>query len=359
MMKRIKLLLFALLLTGTVMAQSNIRWSNFLLDTYSINPASVDKYFANLKGGVQLRNQWYKLEGAPYTGSIFATSYVDAINSQLGLHLMLDKIGYTHAMDINPTYAFNINGGNASSVWVLNFGIGGHAQSFYYDTDNIIFENDIMQNDLQYINEIYETTWSFNFDVGAEFAFTLDDRKEFLFGVVAQNFLSYWKSDLTPFSNTNFGYAQAKLPVFPNQDILGGVSIIHSKNQYAPNKYSDDIYQWEFDLKYRFYFDDSRSLYRRYLSPGVIFRTKRSWLPNVRELGVLLEYEWLRFFTVAGTYEYPLSSLTNAANTWGTFELIFIVRIGTPSTRPYNINDKGKKFNCKIPSGKSHDYGVY
>jgi len=356
-MKRIKLLFLALSVTGIVAAQSDIRWSNFLLDPYNINPASVDKYFANLKVGLQYRDQWVNFDGAPRTGSGFVTSYIDKANLQPGLRFMSDKIGYTYSMDINPTLAYNINASTKNTIWTLNFGIGFHAQNFYYDTDKIVFENEVMQNELQYIDEIYEKKWSNNFDAGAEFAITFDRSYreiELLVGVVSRNLLSYWKNDLTPFANTNLGYAQIRLPVSQSHDFLGGVSVLHSKNQYAPNKYSSDIFQWEFDFKYRFYLDD-----RRFLSPGVLFRTKRTWAPSTREFGVFLEYDWMRFVTIAGTYEYPMSELTQAANTFGTFELIAIFRFGTPSRKPYSIKEKNRVWECQIPDGKTHPYGVY
>ena len=363
-MKRIKLLILALSITGGVVAQSNIRWSNFLLDSYSINPASVDKYFANLKVGGQYRNQWIGFEGAPRTYSGFVSSYIDPVFSQIGLRFMADKIGYTHAMDISPTYAFNINGGSRSNnvTWVLNLGIAGHIQNSYYDDTKFVFDDGTGQTEYDLPNDVYEKKWSGNFDVGAEFAITFGDKSrevELLFGAVAQNLLSYWKNDLTPFANTNFGYGQLKHPINNSQDFLFGASFMHSKNQYAPDKFSSDIYQWEFDLKYRFYFKEKQSSFQQFLSPGIVFRTKRTWAPNTRELGIMLEYEWMRFVTIAGTYEYPLSTLTQAANTWGTLELIAIFRFGHPSTKPYDKNYKDETWICKIPSGETHDYGVY
>ena len=361
MMKRIRILLLALSITGVVAAQSNPRWSDFPLDSYSINPASVDKYFANLKAGIQYRDQWVKFEGAPRTCSGFVTSYIDEVWLQPGLRFMADKIGYTHSIDINPTLAYSINSKDAP--WVLNFGVGFHVHNFYYNTKEIVFEDEIMRNNLP--DDVYEKKWSTNFDVGAEFAITFDRypnsrETELLIGVVSQNLLSYWKDDLTPFANTNFGYAQLRQPVNSSQDFLLGASFMHSKNQYAPGKYSSNINQWEFNLKYRFYFDDSRTNgLSQFLSPGILFRTRRTWAPSTREFGIFLEYDWMRFVTIACTYEYPLSAVTRAANTWGTFELICIVRFGHPSEKPYSIKDKNKKWECKFPSGKTHDNGVY
>ena len=74
----------------------------------------------------------------------------------------------------------------------------------------------------------------------------------------------------------------------------------------------------------------------------MLFRTKQTWMPSTRELGVLAEYEWNRKVTLGFTYEYPVAPIGIAAKTAGTFELITIFRLDDiPATSAYDIKTRG------------------
>lgn len=66
-----------------------------------------------------------------------AVTYVDAINSQFGLKLIQDKIGYTSLTDISLSYAFVLN----FDRWNLNFGLAGDVSTLAYDNSRIQLGN--------------------------------------------------------------------------------------------------------------------------------------------------------------------------------------------------------------------------
>ena len=340
-MKRIIILLLMLPVSGYIMAQS-IRPSNPLLEPYTINPASVDKYYSYLKAGVQYRNQWINFEGAPTTYSAFATGYIPSIWSQFGGHFLKDKIGYTHAMDFGLSYALSLtlSESNNKPLWILNLGLRGHLQNFYYDTNDLVFEEESMRNDLSFTN-IYENVWSPDFDFGVETSFVSDGGKEWMkehiltVGFSAQNMIACRKENLTLFSNTNFIYTMFDSRPFGNKNVKHGFglnySYIFSNNQYAREKQSSWVRQWEANVKWRLYSGNGEWL----ISPGLLFRRKKD-LVSISDFGGILECEWKRTITVSLAYEQLLTPMGRAAHVAGTFEVILIVRPFSMTTMPYN-----------------------
>ena len=123
------------------------------------------------------------------------------------------------------------------------------------------------------------------------------------------------------------------------------------------NVFSPNIYQWEGNIKYYYYLEESSAYSRQFFSGGVLFRTKRSWTPSANEWGVILEYEWNRRITVGFTYEYPLDLIGFAFQTAGTFELIAIFRLNTPATKAYDIStNTGLKIPCSFRNNDTFNY---
>ena len=115
------------------MSQSNIRMTNYWDNAYQVNPASVmrRKYLAEVS--VAYRNQWVGVEGAPKTLLATATTYLESMNSQFGLKVIQDEIGYTSLTDVSLSYSYVLDLDN----WMLNFGLGGTVSSFGYDKSKI------------------------------------------------------------------------------------------------------------------------------------------------------------------------------------------------------------------------------
>jgi len=123
------LLLLILLVSFELMSQSNIRMTNYWDNAYQVNPASVmrRKYLAEFS--LAYRNQWVGVHGAPKTLLATAVTYVDAINSQFGLKLIKDNIGYTSLTDVSLSYSYVLD----LDDWMLNFGLAGTVSNSTYD----------------------------------------------------------------------------------------------------------------------------------------------------------------------------------------------------------------------------------
>ena len=132
MMRKILLMLIVFVsLEG--MSQSNIRMTNYWDNAYQINPASVmrRKYLA--EASLSYRNQWVGVDGAPKTLLATAATYVESLNSQFGLKVIQDEIGYTSLTDVSLSYSYVLDLDN----WMLNFGLAGTVSSFGYDKSKI------------------------------------------------------------------------------------------------------------------------------------------------------------------------------------------------------------------------------
>jgi len=306
--------------------------SNYWVDTYFINPASIDEYFSFMKAGLSYRNQWFGIEGAPQTGMFNVSWYFNNKNSQtgsfVGLNGVLDEIGYTKSVNIGPTYAFSFDIVDYRDYfWLAGLGLSLRYQALYYDLSKAITEETVETMPIEYYPE--ENQQKINFDIGFETMFGKDGAWNGLLGISVQNIRSVWgENNTTPFANNNIVYLQLKTDRsqrFQHSglhcDFSFGIAGIHTKNTNNIGKFTSDIYQMEYFGKFHWYLTDENVV-----AVGPFGRNKREW-HTLHDWGILAEYEYKRKIKVAFTYEQNVSTIAQFSNWGGTVELALIYRL--------------------------------
>ncbi len=295
-MKKPIFLIFFILMYVSGTAQSNIRVNNYWDDTYFINPSSIH----HTKGQFSLaaRKQWVNYPGAPLTGLLTATTYFDKFNTQAGLYLFDDYVGYTNTINAKLTYAYLLS---INSFWDIRFGIALAGQSLQYDISKITMDNTL---DPALFGTLIGKT-KLNSDLGIEVA-----KGPLLFGLSSQNFFSLFDKTNDIFSNSNFlyiMYRQGSRNYFGYS--LGACGI-----------QTNNIFQLECSGKIHF----KRNLHSNaYISEdifslGLFYRT---W----GELGLMLGINLSEEIHLSYTYDYNLSIISQRS--FGTHEIILRYRI--------------------------------
>jgi hypothetical protein len=316
---------------------------------YFLNPSSIDPYYSNFKAGIGGRHQWIKMPGAPITEAFTVAYFNPGLRSQFGIRGFFDKIGYTTTSDLSATYAYILNLAPSSSdrYCKLNMGIAGKYQLQSYDPSKVVFETS--QDDIAFYDKLQDRS-KINFDLGFELALGNSDLEaggNLLIGLSLQNIASLFGNDdnsLTTFSNTNFLYTQYHSKLLTSNAgkqyaFIFGASFMHSKNVYAPNSLTADVFQLEGNAKIRYYYIEDNSF-----SFGLVSRAKKEY-KTLNDWGVILEHDWQRRLSTSFVYENNFSSIGRASNTWGTFEIIFIWRLN-PNKKLYDLDEKTSKFIC-------------
>ena len=349
-MKKIYLLYISLLACISTFSQSSIRMSDYWVDTYFINPASIDEYFSFLKLGASYRNQWFGIEGAPQTGMFSASMYFnnkgDRNGHSIGLNGTYDEIGYTKTINVGPTYAFSFDLVDYRDYYCLvGLGVSPRFQALFYDFEKIITDETVETMPMPYHFE--ENKQMINFDVGMETLFGKDGAWNCLVGFCVQNITSVFdENNTTPFANNYILYAQAKTDRYKNFngglycDFSLGVAGILSQNVNSIGELTSDIYQMEYFGKFHWYINSENVV-----AVGPFGRNKREWR-TLHDWGLLGEYEYKRKIKLSLTYEQNFSTIAEFSS-WGgggTVELALIYRL-YPSVekRDRNPNSRADK----------------
>lgn len=99
-MKKILSILIMMLLAGTITAQQDPQFTQYMYNTISVNPGYAGSRGALTLGGLH-RSQWVGIEGAPVTQTVFIHSPVFNEKVGLGFSAVNDKIG-----PINQTFMY-------------------------------------------------------------------------------------------------------------------------------------------------------------------------------------------------------------------------------------------------------------
>lgn len=289
-----------------MIAQSNIRLNNYWANTNYINPASVyDKYQAVFS--MAARKQWVGVSGSPMTFFASASTYIDNLNTQLGVVAIQDKIGYTSVTNIDLTYAYAIK---LQQDWQLHFGMGFNYQSLSYDISKVNLESG-------YDPEAYQnllTEGNFNSDLGLELT-----NKSFKFGLSSQNVFSVFSADHKYQTNTNFVYTRYRQTSNNPVDFGLGVCGIQYSN----------MYQAEFNLTGYFKVAQRSGLSETpdLFDVGLFYRTGS-------EAGVIIGFDLSDAIHLSYSYDYNVSSINRSSK--GTNELMIT----------YNLSKKPLCHNC-------------
>jgi type IX secretion system PorP/SprF family membrane protein len=284
-----------------VVGQSNIRLNNYWGNAHYINPASIyDKYQAVFS--MAARKQWVGVTGAPMTFFASGSTYIENLNTQLGLIAIQDKIGYTSVTNLDLTYAYAIK---LEHDWQFHFGMGLTYQSLSYDISKVDLSSG-------YDPQAYQNLLSednFNSDLGIEVS-----NPSFRIGLSSQNIFSVFSTDRKYQTNTNFLYTRFRQPVSNSLSLGFGVCGIQYSN----------MYQAEFNLTSYFKVAERTGLSETpdLFDVGLFYRTKS-------EIGLIFGFDLSEAIHLSYSYDYNVSGINRSSI--GTNELMITYNL---SRRP-------------------------
>lgn len=159
MKKVLTSIVFSFFALGTLHAQQEAQFTNYMYNTININPA-----YAGSRGTTSIfglhRTQWVGLEGAPTTNTFAIHAPFKDTNIGLGLNVINDAIGPSEENTISADFSYTIN---VSDTYKLAFGLRGTAHLLNVDFSklNIYNQGDVLA---QYN---IDNQFSPNFGVGA------------------------------------------------------------------------------------------------------------------------------------------------------------------------------------------------
>lgn len=170
-------LLLALILGGTIHAQQDPQYTQYMYNMSVINPGYATDDITTIKAGLIYRSQWVGSVGGPTTGNLFAHTVltdrleggISIVNDQIG-----DVVNETNAY-IDLAYALPI--GEYSK---LSFGIKAGATFFSTDFNGFVYSDPLP--DPAFSENVSKTFPN----IGAGFFYFSDD---YYFGISAPNLL--------------------------------------------------------------------------------------------------------------------------------------------------------------------------
>lgn len=136
-----------LLLSGTIQAQQDAQFTQYMYNTINVNPA-----YAGSRPSMSIfalhRTQWVGLDGAPVTNTASINTPINNSRIGLGVSVINDKIGPSDENNLAVDFSYNID---TSDKFKLAFGIKASANLLnvnfnklnQYDTNDYSFENNI------------------------------------------------------------------------------------------------------------------------------------------------------------------------------------------------------------------------
>ena len=199
MIKKYILLLLSVIFIGNIsFAQGDAdltqRWFNEML----YNPAATgNSYTTSIF--MHARQQWVGVTGAPSTQAITADSYLDKINSGIGITVMRDEIGnITSAFNVRLNYSYHLQ---LTEMSFISLGISGGILSRNRDINSAI-AGDRYDPDLAYGNAS---------EISPDFDFGVEYRGPLKIGVAIKHFGVNKNKDF--FANTEniWAYASSRI----------------------------------------------------------------------------------------------------------------------------------------------------
>ncbi len=142
-----KLILILLLLSGTIRAQQDAQFTQYMYNTINVNPA-----YAGSRQSMNIfalhRTQWVGLDGAPVTNTASINTPLKDTNMGIGVSIINDKIGPSDESNLAVDFSYSIN---TSEEFKLSFGIKASANLLninfdklnQYDANDYSFENNV------------------------------------------------------------------------------------------------------------------------------------------------------------------------------------------------------------------------
>lgn len=130
---KIKLLLVLLLLSGSIYAQQDAQFTQYMYNTININPAYAGSR-ESMSVFVLHRAQWVGLDGAPVTSTASINTPIEGSNIGLGLSIINDKIGPSDETNVAVDFSYSIN---TSDRYKLSFGLKATANLLNIDFNKL------------------------------------------------------------------------------------------------------------------------------------------------------------------------------------------------------------------------------
>ena len=298
-MKGLQIIFFFILFSIAGNAQYNIRINNILDNSYYINPAVVNDEYQSVLS-IAARKQWIGFPGAPSTYYATGTLYLPNSNTQFGVKVYADNVGYNTITNLSASYAFDLS---LNREWQLDLGLGASYQCLSYDRNQVstmtIDDPALYQNLLQQNN--------YNCDLGLELK-----SKSWRLGFSAQNLLSALFKENNILSNANYAYIVYRKKEDQLINLQYGLDAI----QFG------SIVQVEFSLTSYFNFYDEPDLFHI----GIFYRSKS-------EMGVVLGYNLSESLNLAYSYDFNVSGISQ--NSVGSHELVVSYKLNRINFKPY------------------------
>ena len=288
-----KFILFFLFVCVSLLgfSQSNIRINNYWENPYYINPAAIDDDYAAVIS-MAARKQWFGIPGSPSTFFVAGTTYIDQMQTQFGLKLFSDQIGYTTITNASLSYAYSVV---LDPDWRLHLGLAASFQSLSYDLTKIVWSPNSETTDISHLLKQN----NYNFDVGAQLT-----NKTLTVGLSAQNLLSIFFAENNLQTNANFLYAKYRKKTNQAVDMQYGASAI----QYG------SALQMEFSITSYFKYYNQPDIFQA----GLFYRTRG-------DMGVLLGMNLGSNLHLWYSYDFNVGGLRTSFI--GTHELMLVWKL--------------------------------
>ena len=298
-MKRFMSILLFTFASILLVAQSNIRLNNYWDNTYYINPGSInDQYQAVFS--LAARKQWLGFPGSPNTLFASATTYLNKIQTQFGVKVFADKLGYNTISNIALSYSY---AAILNRDWQLNMGISGSFQCLSYDRaqvslmtsdDPALYDNLLQQN-------------NYNTDVGLELV-----NQSWKIGASGLNLLSLFYSENNLQINSNYLYAMYRKKTNHPVELQYGICGIHYGS----------LNQMEFNITTFFKLSEETDVFHI----GLFYRTRT-------EMGLLTGCNLSESLQLSYSYDFNVSGISRSSV--GTHELMLIYKLNKFAFKPY------------------------
>ncbi len=280
-------------------AQYNIRINNYWDNAYYINPAFVNEDYS-AQFSIAARKQWVGFPGSPSTFYATATMYLSDINTQFGLKVFSDKIGYNTISNISASYSYNVD---LNRNLHLNLGIAPSLQCLSYDRSQISIMS--VDDPALYDNLLHEN--NYNCDIGFQLK-----SNSWQIGASSQNLLSAFYKENSILSNTNILYGIYRKKTDQTINLQYGISAI----QYG------NIFQMEFNITTFFKFYEQTDLFEA----GLFYRTRS-------EMGLILGYNLSEAMHLSYSYDFNVSGISQSSV--GSHELILSYKLNKITVKKY------------------------
>jgi len=290
-MKKVVFFFLFMLLFQLGFAQSSIRINNFLENPYYINPAAIDDDYAAVFS-VAARKQWFGLSGSPSTFFASGTRYLDNMQTQFGLKVYADQIGYTHISNISFSYAYSVV---LDPDWRLHLGLAASFQNLSYDLSQV---NPETLDDQAFLTHLLKQN-NYNCDLGAQLT-----NKTLTLGMSGLNIFSIFFNENKLQTNANFLYAKYRKKTNQAIDMQYGVSAI----QYG------SALQMEFSLTSYFKYYQQPDIFQA----GLFYRTRN-------DMGVLLGLNLGESVHLWYSYDFNVGGIRTSLV--GTHELMLVFKL--------------------------------